>query len=104
MYLVDITADLNDEDEAGYVWTFLDEARDPARISPELLSWPATKTPPRCARSWTSGPREMARSSIFAFCRGCSMITVPWLTGRLPAELRSPVPSGQCRTAADGRG
>jgi hypothetical protein len=24
MYLVDITADLNDEDETGYVWTFLD--------------------------------------------------------------------------------
>ena len=29
MYRVDITADLNDEDETGYVWTFLDEARDP---------------------------------------------------------------------------
>ena len=29
MYHVDITADLNDEDETGYVWTFLDEARDP---------------------------------------------------------------------------
>src|SRR5439155_14830686 len=37
MYLVDITADLNDEDETGYVWTFLDEARDPARISPGAL-------------------------------------------------------------------
>jgi hypothetical protein len=29
MYRVDITADLNDEDHTGYVWTFLDEARDP---------------------------------------------------------------------------
>ena len=37
MYLVDITADLNDEDETGYVWTFLDEARDPARIHPGAL-------------------------------------------------------------------
>ncbi len=37
MYLVDIAADLNDEDETGYVWTFLDEARDPARISPGSL-------------------------------------------------------------------
>jgi hypothetical protein len=37
MYLVDITADLNDEDETGYVWTFLDEARDPAYISPGAL-------------------------------------------------------------------
>ena len=32
MYRVDITADLNDEDHTGYVWTFLDQARDPARL------------------------------------------------------------------------
>jgi hypothetical protein len=32
MYRVDITADLNDEDETGYVWTFLDEASDPGQI------------------------------------------------------------------------
>jgi hypothetical protein len=31
---VDITADLNDEDETGFVWTFLDEARDPGMIRP----------------------------------------------------------------------
>jgi hypothetical protein len=37
VYQVDITADLNDEDETGYVWTFLDEARDPARITPGVL-------------------------------------------------------------------
>ena len=37
MYLVDITADLNDEDETGYVWTFLDEAREPDRIMPGVL-------------------------------------------------------------------
>jgi hypothetical protein len=30
MYRVDITADLNDEDHTGNVWTLLDEARDPA--------------------------------------------------------------------------
>ena len=29
---VDITADLHDEDETGFVWTFLDEARDPTVI------------------------------------------------------------------------
>jgi len=34
MYRVDIAADLNDEDETGYVWTFLDEARDPGQIKP----------------------------------------------------------------------
>ena len=37
MYHVDITADLNDEDETGYVWTFLDEARDPTQINPGAL-------------------------------------------------------------------
>jgi hypothetical protein len=37
MYHVDITADLNDEDETGYVWTFLDEARDPTQIKPGTL-------------------------------------------------------------------
>jgi hypothetical protein len=37
MYRVDITADLNDEDETGYVWTFLDEARDPGQVKPGAL-------------------------------------------------------------------
>jgi hypothetical protein len=34
---VDITADLNDEDETGFVWTFLDEARDPSVIVPGAI-------------------------------------------------------------------
>jgi hypothetical protein len=37
MYRVDINADLNDEDETGYVWTFLDEARDPGQIKPGAI-------------------------------------------------------------------
>jgi hypothetical protein len=37
MTAVDITADLNAEDQTGYVWTFLDEARDPAVIVPGAL-------------------------------------------------------------------
>lgn len=37
MYRVDISADLNDEDETGYIWTFLDEARDPAQVVPGPL-------------------------------------------------------------------
>jgi hypothetical protein len=37
MYRVDITADLNDEDHKGYVWTLLDEARDPAQIRPGAI-------------------------------------------------------------------
>jgi len=37
MYVVDITADLNDEDDTGYVWTFLDEARDLQQIVPGAI-------------------------------------------------------------------
>lgn len=37
MYRVDITADLNDEDDTGFVWTFLDEARDPQSVVPGAL-------------------------------------------------------------------
>jgi len=34
---VDITCDLMDEDETGYVWTFLGEARDPSLIHPGAI-------------------------------------------------------------------
>lgn len=37
MITVDITADLNDEDDTGYVWTFLDEARDQSLIEPGAI-------------------------------------------------------------------
>lgn len=37
MYRVDITADLNAEDDTGWIWTFLDEAHDPAQIVPGAL-------------------------------------------------------------------
>jgi len=31
-YVVDITADLNDDDGSGEIWALLDEARDPSQI------------------------------------------------------------------------
>lgn len=37
MITIDITADLNDEDETGFVWTFMDEARDPSLITPGAI-------------------------------------------------------------------
>ena len=37
MIVPDITADLNDEDETGLVWTFLDEARDPSLVVPGAI-------------------------------------------------------------------
>lgn len=38
MAAVDITCDLMDEDETGYVWTFLHEARDPSLITPGAIA------------------------------------------------------------------
>jgi hypothetical protein len=37
MVAIDIPADLNDEDESGFVWTFLDEARSPELVVPGAL-------------------------------------------------------------------
>ena len=37
MVCVDITCDLMDEDESGYVWTFLRDARDPSLIEPGAI-------------------------------------------------------------------
>lgn len=37
MVAIDITCDLMDEDETGYVWTLLREARDPALIEPGAI-------------------------------------------------------------------
>jgi hypothetical protein len=37
MTVIDIAADLNAEDQTGYVWTFLDEARDPSIVVPGAL-------------------------------------------------------------------
>ncbi len=37
MVSVDISCDLMDEDESGYVWTFLREARDPRLIEPGAI-------------------------------------------------------------------
>jgi hypothetical protein len=49
MTTVDITADLNDEDETGFVWTFLDEARDPAVIKPGAIVVAGTPSAPAVA-------------------------------------------------------
>lgn len=37
MKSVDIACDLMDEDETGYVWTFLADARDPSIIEPGAI-------------------------------------------------------------------
>ena len=37
MVTIDIPADLNDEDETGFVWTFLDETRAPELVTPGAI-------------------------------------------------------------------
>lgn len=37
MISIDLPADLNAEDDTGYVWAFLDEARDPSVVVPGAL-------------------------------------------------------------------
>ncbi len=37
MVIVDLTCDLPDEDETGFVWTFLREARDASLIEPGAI-------------------------------------------------------------------
>ncbi len=49
MTRVDIPADLNSEDETGFVWTFLDEADDPSVIVPgEVVVAGSPLTPAVC--------------------------------------------------------
>jgi hypothetical protein len=49
MTRVDIPADLNNEDETGLVWTFLDEADDPSIIVPgEVVLAGSALTPAVC--------------------------------------------------------
>jgi hypothetical protein len=46
---IDITCDLMDEDESGYVWTFLREARDPSLIEPGAIVAVGDKDAPAVA-------------------------------------------------------
>jgi hypothetical protein len=93
MYRVDITADLNDEDEAGYVWTFLDEAATPGRSSQAPSSLPGIKMP--LAGGWCT-PEHCA-------CCDRSPIVSP-VTHGLRERIRRPFQSGQAaRVACRGR-
>jgi hypothetical protein len=47
---VDIPCDVQQEDETGYVWAFLDEARDPSRIVPEAIVVSGDEVDPVLAR------------------------------------------------------
>ncbi|MEJ7844829.1 MAG: hypothetical protein WKF93_04220 [Acidimicrobiales bacterium] len=82
MVSVDITCDLMDEDETGYVWTFLRDARNAALIEPALSSSPATRTPPLSSTSSTS---RQAPS--------CHLRVLPGVTEDYEALIRRATPS-----------
>jgi hypothetical protein len=50
MITVDIPADLNAEDQTGYVWAFLDEVRDPSVVVPGALVIAGDADAPRGSR------------------------------------------------------
>ena len=50
MARVDIAADLNSEDETGFVWTFLHEAKDPSRITIDAIVVTGDEIDPVLAR------------------------------------------------------
>jgi hypothetical protein len=58
MITVDITADLHDEDETGYVWTFLDEARQPSLIRPGTIVLAGDDDAPAVAEVVDLVPKE----------------------------------------------
>ncbi len=47
---IDIPCDIQQVDTTGYVWTFLDEARDPALVSAGAIVIAADETDPVIAR------------------------------------------------------
>jgi hypothetical protein len=50
MVTIDIPADLNDEDETGFVWTFLDEARSPGLVTPGAIAMTGDEDAPAIAQ------------------------------------------------------
>lgn len=103
---VDIPCDLMDENETGYVWTFLREARDPELIQPgamvvagdqelvaklEIASLQALET----AEGWTAkAPTQRPRGNLAAPTRRRS----PASAGILPPGPRSRGPSHPANT------
>jgi hypothetical protein len=94
MIAVDIRADLNAEDQTGYVWAFLDEARDPSLIMQERWSSPETRTHLRSQSLWILLSTPTVRSCIWTCCPAPLTVTWRWrrpkglLTLRLPLMCR----------------
>jgi hypothetical protein len=88
MYGLDITADLNDEDGTGYVWTFLDEARDPEKIKlGALLVAGGEDTAAMCEVIDFASAAPMGPALSFRFYRAPSDACVPRVCLPPPPDL-----------------
>ena len=93
VYQVDITADLNDEDETGYVWTFLDEARDPGRITPGSSRRGGDQESRRVCQVVDLAPAGDGTIVHLRLLPASSTNTAPWSSEHSPAE-----PGHLCRS------
>ncbi len=98
---IDIPADLNGEDETGLVWTFLEEAADPALIVPGAIVIAGDEGAPPWPRSLTSWRRRPARSCTSGSSLAWSRTTKP--SSGAPS-LRSPLRARNRPDPVDGQG
>src|SRR6266852_715642 len=97
MYRVDITADLNDEDETGFVWTFLDEARDPGQITPGVLVVAGDEEAAAVCQVVDLVPAGDGTIVHLRLLPGLSTSIVRWSSERSPAEPEHPGGSASFR-------
>jgi hypothetical protein len=102
MYRVDITADLNDADETGYAWTFLDEARDPGQIKPGAIVTAGNQESPAVCQVVGLAPAGDGTIVHLRILPGWSTTTAPSRSGHSPPSRRRPGP-GQPRGPAGSR-
>lgn len=84
-YQEDLEADFANEDQTGFVWTWLDTARDQSQIVPSAVLTLRDAKTSRWVRSSTYCPRITESSFTFACCQGRMRTITPPSNGRSPA-------------------
>lgn len=82
MISVDITCDLHDRDETGFIWTYLDEAREPSLIEPGAIVMASPMSLPS-PRWWLSQTAPLDPLFTSASCLAPSTTTFSLPSGRL---------------------
>lgn len=81
--VVDLEVDFHNEDETGYLWTWLSEARDPALITPDRIVLVGDDDALAMAGLSIWLLMRTALSSMWTFCRGPSTRTLMLRFGSL---------------------